>query len=168
MSSARCGTCHFDYAAIDPPHVPDRLSAAIDGFQRDLRDHDAPVLRARPRPHTWSALEYACHVRDVLLVQRERLYRALTEDTPDCSPMHRDERVALARYNSQQPALVAEQLRFAACLAGQAFADTDPSTWNRTLIYNWPSPHRTDIRGLAAHTVHETLHHFADFQHGLA
>ena len=165
MSTGRCGACGFDYGAVGPLDVPGLLAPAIDGFQRDLHDHDTPVLRARLRPETWSALEYACHVRDVLLVQRDRLYLALTEETPDCTPMHREERVALARYNSQRPALVAQQLRFAACLAGQAFTDTDRSAWNRGLIYHWPAPHRTDISGLAARTVHEALHHFADFQH---
>jgi hypothetical protein len=90
------------------------------------------------------------------------------EDTPDCIRMHRDERVILGRYNSQQPVRVAEQLGFAAGLAGEAFADVDRSAWGRTLIYNWPDPHLSDVSGLAAHTVHETVHHLADFQRACA
>ena len=44
-----------------------------------------------------------CHVRDVFLVQRDRLYTALVEDTPTFTPMYRDQRVTLARYNAQDP-----------------------------------------------------------------
>jgi hypothetical protein len=44
------------------------------------------MLRTRPEEGVWSALEYACHVRDVFLVQRDRLYTALVEDTPTFTP----------------------------------------------------------------------------------
>ena len=168
MNAGRCDACDFDYGTVDPPDVPERLAPAIDSFRRELHNHHARVLRARPQPQTWSALEYACHVRDVLLVQRDRLYRALVEDTPDCIRMHREERVILARYNSQQPVRVAEQLGLAVGLAGEAFADVDRNAWGRTLIYNWPDPHLSDVSGLAAHTVHETVHHLADFQRACA
>lgn len=50
---------------------------------------------------TWSALEYTCHVRDVLAVQRERLVSALTEQRPLFAPMRRDERAVEQRYNEQ-------------------------------------------------------------------
>ena len=41
--------------------------------------------RRRPAPGTWSALEYGCHVRDVLRLYDERLRLMLTEDGP-CTP----------------------------------------------------------------------------------
>ena len=99
----------------------------------------------------WSALEYACHVRDVLLVQRERLYLALVEDTPSVAPMYRDER-ATPRYNLQDPKTVAEQITVAANLAGQAFADLDEVQWLRRLIYNFPAPQERTVIWLAQHT----------------
>jgi hypothetical protein len=40
-----------------------------------LRQKDVD-LRTRPQPHVWSPLEYGCHVRDMLLVQRERVLTA--------------------------------------------------------------------------------------------
>jgi hypothetical protein len=66
-------------------------------------------------------------------------------------------------YGSVGPSVqVAEQLRVAAALAGQAFGDVEPSAWTRTLIYNWPRPHQLDVSGLAAHTAHEVAYHLMD------
>src|SRR3954454_18253428 len=77
---------------------------------------DVAAIRARPEPQTWSALEYACHVRDVLLVQRERVLLALRVDEPCVEPMGRDERVEADGYNEQQPVDVGRQLNDAALM----------------------------------------------------
>jgi S-DNA-T family DNA segregation ATPase FtsK/SpoIIIE len=94
------------------------------------------MLRTRPAEGVWSALEYACHVRDVFLVQRDRLYTALVEDTPTFTPMYRDQRVTLARYNAQDPEEVAEQLATAARLIAQAFAVLDSAQLMRSTKAN--------------------------------
>jgi hypothetical protein len=39
-------------------------------------------LAARAQPARWSPLEYACHVRDLLLVQSERRLAARCQDRP--------------------------------------------------------------------------------------
>ena len=67
-------------------------------------------MRRRPRPEVWSALEYGCHVRDVLLVQRYRVPLVRREDDPAPPPMGRDERVLHDGYAEQRPAEVARQL----------------------------------------------------------
>ena len=54
----------------------------------------------RPSPEQRSPIEYACHVRDVALMQRNRVYVALVEDEPSFKPMYRDERVAFDRILS--------------------------------------------------------------------
>jgi hypothetical protein len=64
-------------------------------------------------------------MRDVFLVQRDRLYTTLVEDTPMFAPMSRDQRVTLARYNTQDPEEVVEQLATAARLIAQAFDALD-------------------------------------------
>ena len=87
----------------------------------------------------WSALEYACHVRDVFLVQRDRLYTALVEDTPTFTPMYRDQRVTLPvttrrtlrRLPSSSPP---------ARLIAQAFDMLDSAQLQRRCIYNFQRP----------------------------
>ena len=106
----RCTQCGFVYDDLPA----DQVAAAIRGFgaayRAELAGVDEELARARPAPEVWSVLEYACHVRDVLLVQRDRALLALLEARPRFARMYRDERVALAGYHIHPPARVADQL----------------------------------------------------------
>lgn len=119
-------------------------------------------LRRRPEPEVWSALEYACHVRDVLLAQRERLFLALVEDCPSFAPIYPARRVELARYGSEDPARLGKELEIAAGLAARAFAGVDSVDWSRPCFYTYPSPARRSVAWLAQHTLHEGEHHLLD------
>jgi S-DNA-T family DNA segregation ATPase FtsK/SpoIIIE len=162
-SMTACTDCGFDYASISQAEVPEGIAAIGPMFARRVRGIDPELLRRRPKASVWSPLEYACHTRDVLLVQRDRLYIALVEDTPTFAKMCRDERVSLARYNDQEPKEVADQLEFAAALTAQAFGALDFGHWLRPLIYNYPTPSQQTILFLGRHTIHEGRHHLADF-----
>jgi hypothetical protein len=159
-----CGYA-YDTAAAD---LPARLSSFGPAYADALRSHTAEAVRARPDAGTWSALEYACHVRDVLLVQRERLYDALVEDTPPTHPMHRDDRPVLAHYNEQDPAVVAAQLGMAAELIAQSFAVLDTDQYARRLLYNFPRPTERTVLWLGCNAVHEAHHHLQDVHRVLA
>ena len=54
-------------------------------------------------------LEYGCHLKDVLLVQRERVLTARRVDRPSFHPIGRDERAEHDGYADQDPADVARQ-----------------------------------------------------------
>ncbi len=79
-------------------------------FVDKLARFDDDAVRKRPAPEVWSPLEYACHVRDMLGVQTERVELAQREIDPVFVPMGRDERVVEDRYNEQDPAAVAAEL----------------------------------------------------------
>ena len=158
-----CEEFGFIYGALRR----DDLAAAIGEAGRQLITllaGPAPQLTARRVPEVWSCLEYACHVRDVLLIQRDRLYVAVVEDEPSFKPMYRDERVALDRYASQQIEVVAAQLLMAAAMTAHAFAGLTPEQWNRPLIYNYPTRTRRDVEWMAHHTLHEVVHHRCDIE----
>ena len=76
----------------------------------------------RAGPDLWSPLEYGCHLRDVLLVQRERVLAARRVDGADCVSMGREERAEHDGYNEQDPVDVARQLADAATLFSNALA----------------------------------------------
>jgi S-DNA-T family DNA segregation ATPase FtsK/SpoIIIE len=168
----RCDPCRFIYADIDATVLPTRLTAFGPQYLAVLLPPDRPaawdgILRTRPAEGVWSALEYACHVRDVFLVQRDRLYIALVEDKPVFAPMYRDQRVTLARYNAQDPEEVATQLVTAASLMAQAFNALDAAQLQRLCIYNFPAPAERPVLWIGQHTVHEGEHHLRDIQEGL-
>ena len=50
------------------------------------------MLRTRPEPTVWSALEYAAHTRDAFTFYAERIERVLNEDRPQLTPFDFDAR----------------------------------------------------------------------------
>ncbi|HEX4777517.1 MAG TPA: DinB family protein [Acidimicrobiia bacterium] len=132
-----------------------------------LRD-DSADLRSRRDPQLWSPLEYGCHVRDVLLVQRERVLRARREDCPSFAPMGRDERVEHDGYATQDPHDVARQLTDAAALFTNVLDRLGPDDWERDVAYNYPRHMTRSLRWVAVHTAHELRHHLQDVRAQLA
>jgi hypothetical protein len=163
----RCMQCDFSYDDLEVHQVPGALRSLGSSYRSRLaagaRDaHLESLLRRRPAPDVWSALEYCCHFRDVLLAQRERLYLALVEDTPRFWSIYRDERVILARYRDERLDDVAGEVDLATGLLARAFATLDPGQWQRRCIYNYPTPTQRTVAWLARHTVHEGRHHLRD------
>lgn len=160
----RCGECGFDYDA-DPDRYPAMTDVVADvaAVLRSPGD-----LRARREPDTWSPLEYACHLRDVLLVQRERVLAGRRTDGYVCEPMGREERVDHDGYASQAPEAVARQLTDAALLFTTVLDRLAPGDWERTIRYSYPEPAWRSLRWVARHTAHEVRHHLLDIRRQLA
>jgi hypothetical protein len=164
----RCHECGFEYdlsqAGDAGPAIVD-LAAVLAGALGRAGDAD---VRTRARPQTWSPLEYGCHVRDVLLVQRERVLAARRVDRPSSEPMGRDERVEHDGYAEQEPAEVARELMDAARMFANVLSRLGPDDWDRTLMYSYPQPGERPLRWVAVHTVHELRHHTLDVRRQLA
>jgi len=157
----RCGECSFAYDLEGAESAGAEILAGCGEFAEVLTAVGADA-RARRRPDVWSPLEYACHVRDVLLVQRERVLRARQVDRPSFDPMGRDERVAHDGYADQDPAAVARQLGDAALLFANVLHRIPSPDLERTVMYRYPAPFERSLRWVAVHTVHEVQHHLLD------
>jgi len=162
----RCGECGFAYDLTAAPWAAGEIRAGAADLAAIVADGTADMA-ARREPGRWSPLEYACHVRDMLLVQRERLLAARRLDRPVAEPMGRDERAELDGYAGQDPADVARQLGDAALLLAGDLARLGDPDWDRTLIYTYPERAERSLRWLAVHTVHEVRHHLADVRRQL-
>ena len=163
----RCEECEFDYEALDPGAVQSALRSLGGRFAMRVSNErgDATLdttIRTRPSPKVWSALEYSCHVRDVFLIQRERVYQALVEECPSFARMYRDERVTLARYAAETPNDVGRELKIAADMLAWAFAGLDDAQWARRCTYNYPDRTERTVLWLGRHAVHEGEHHLRD------
>ncbi|QHC26878.1 DinB family protein [Streptomyces sp. GS7] len=155
--------CGFAYELTLAPAVS-ALAKGHAGEYADLLGGETAVLRRRSAPQVWSALEYACHVRDVLLAQRERVLAARRRETPVAEPMGRDERVDHDGYDQQQPADVARQLQDAALLFANVLDRLSPADWGRTVVYTYPEREERSLSWLAVHTLHELRHHLLDMR----
>jgi hypothetical protein len=157
-----CEQCRFDYRKLDARDVAGRLRSYPVLYREAMSGVPGVLARRRPEPTVWSAVEYLCHVRDVLLVQRDRVVLAQVEQRPSVCRMYRDERVELCSYSSSDPGEALGQLGMAAGLCALVFDRLDDAAWSRPLIYNWPSPTERDLRWLGRHTAHEAHHHLQD------
>jgi DinB superfamily len=156
----RCPDCGFDY---DLEQFRTAGSSIVEGslqLGQMIRDPAADVGRRRSAGQ-WSPLEYGCHVRDILLVQRERILLARREACPTLAPMGRDDRVAHDGYSEQLPTDVARQLEDSARMFANVLSRLGED-WDRTLIYNFPVPTERSLRWVAVHTLHEVRHHQMD------
>ncbi len=161
----RCQECGFDYVRDDAGTASSDIVRGVKELSALLQDGDD--LRRRPEPMTWSPLEYGCHVRDLLLVQRERVLEARRTETPSFAPMGRDERVDHDGYADQDPAVVVRQLTDAASMFANVLERIPPEDWERTVMYRYPKPWERSLRWVAVHTVHEVRHHTLDIRRQL-
>jgi hypothetical protein len=166
--SEPCPECRFDPAAVDD--VAGEIEALGRKFAAPLtrylpgEDGEA-LLRTRPDPDTWSPLEYACHVRDVL-----RLFEARTRAMvarPGVTFEWWDEEAAVTDddYAGQDPVRVAEEIgavcgSYAATLRG-----LQPQEWEAT--GDRADGERFTVDGLARYGLHEAKHHQLDIGRGL-
>lgn len=156
----RCESCGFAQDLSGAPQAaPAILTTAAELAQLLVAAADPGQ---RHQEQVWSPLEYCCHVRDVLLVQRERVLTARRTDRPATEPMGRDERVEHDGYSEQEPTDVARQLGDAAQMFANVLVRLSPSDWERTLLYNYPEPAERSLRWVAIHTLHEVIHHVDD------
>lgn len=161
-SVTRCPECGFVYEEVPTEEIAGRIADFARRYEQVLSGAGSEQAARRTDPQTWSALEYACHVRDVLLVQRERVVLAEVETKPGFARMYRDERVEICRYGSEPLAVVLQQLAVGAQLCATVFRDLDDAVWSRPLIYNFPGPSERDVAWLGRHTIHEGEHHLTD------
>jgi hypothetical protein len=163
-----CEECGFTYRLGQAETAGPSIVEAADRLAAVLGDVDGAELRRRREPDVWSPLEYACHVRDVFLVQRERVIAARRVDRPAFEPMGRDERVDHDGYAAQDPVDVARQVGDAAHLFANVLARLDAPDWERTVVYPYPREVERTLRWVAVHTEHEARHHLLDVERQLS
>jgi hypothetical protein len=158
----RCRACGFTFDLGRAEQAGPLIVAGAGELAGIMQSRESEDLAHRSDPSVWSPLEYGCHVRDVLLVQRERVLAARRTDRPSFDPMGRDERVAHDGYAEQQGDHVARQLEDAAGLLANVLARLGRPDWERRVVYNYPERQERSLRWVAAHTAHEVHHHLGD------
>jgi DinB superfamily len=163
-----CEECGYEFESLDHAQILRAMTALADELRQLLESTDEGMLRAHPRQGSWSALEYGCHLRDVLRFQRDRVLRAQTEDVPSFASMRRDERAVEERYNDQAPRAVARQLTDAARDLAGTLSALGESGWLRSGVYPWPVTQIRTVEWIGQRTVHELAHHLFDCRRLLA
>jgi hypothetical protein len=166
MGHERCDACDFDGARYTDAALPDALRA-LGGRWRALLAGSGAELRIRPEPHVWSAIEYAAHSRDITALHEFGVEQALTGDEPAFAAMDGDDLVhAVAeKYGTADPEAVVDELDAHAHRLAELACHAGSGAWSRGLTVGGE---RLDVRRLLEHALHDSLHHVADVERGLA
>ncbi len=116
--------------------------------------------RLRLSPEKWSALEYACHVRDVLRLYEQRLQMMLTQEGPQFPNWDQDATAVADRYGEQDPAVVAGELTEAAEAIAAHFGTLAADQWQRTGTRS-DGAHFT-VESFGRYFIHDPVHHLDD------
>jgi hypothetical protein len=156
-----CPDCGFDAAGVDVTRTGDRVRANADAWP-PLLAH--PHVRLRPTDDQWSALEYACHVRDVYRIFDERLRLMLETDQPHFQNWDQDVTAVEQRYDQQDPAVVGDELLAAAAVHADRWDTVQPGDWGRRSFRSDGSEFTVD--SFARYLLHDPIHHLDDVVRG--
>ena len=159
-----CPECGHDASAIPESD----LAAALVDVGRRWREFltavtDYPggidALGTRPAPATWSALEYACHVRDVLAVFGRRVELTLLTYRPEHAGWDHEQAAIDGHYLAQDPAAVADDLDHSAAELAAVVQPLHAHAWQRSATREGVD---FTVAGLVRFAWHEAVHHLDD------
>ena len=167
----RCEECGWQAANVTTdnaePTVRDLGRRYRAPLTRLLPTDPDDLLRRRPDATTWSALEYAAHVRDVIALWGGALHKVLTEDrpvVPSPDPSIADEAAAAADYNALDPTVTADELAANADRMARKVASIGADEWERVIVVG---DEEMTALGVVRKVAHEGAHHLLDIGRSL-
>lgn len=135
----------------DPAHLPriaapmdyleweqrlDSLREGPDWMERQLSLFGAAAFRQRPAPKRWSALEVACHLRDVDRdIHLPRIERVLAEEFPALADIAAGDWAETRRWNDEEPVKALTTARTVRATLVRRIESLRPSDWQRALVH---------------------------------
>ncbi len=166
-----CPECGLDYETVSPRDAagavrsfPRRYRAVLTrsfGPGEDLED----IVRRRPAPDVWSALEYTAHVAQTIDLLAPTLRQVVNEDNPHLFAWDPDEQAEEQSYNDWSVLEAIGELESACADMSMAIEYTPSTGWNRKGTYDHGEREAIDI---VRNAVHEGAHHLRDIQRGLS
>jgi S-DNA-T family DNA segregation ATPase FtsK/SpoIIIE len=165
-----CPKCGLDYDTVKPLDTiravrsfPYRYRTLIKELYNQEPDAD-DIIRRRPEPGTWSALEYTAHVAHVIDQVAPTIRRMVVEDNPTIPSFDSEERVDGEGYNDLPVPEALSRLDSSCSDLGMTLDGLGPEEWVRT--GQFPFGER-DALAMARNAVHEGSHHLRDIERGL-
>ena len=159
-----CPDCGADVRTVGVDDVGRAITDAVAAFARTLAAADADGVRDRPSDGVWSALEYACHVRDLLGVFEHRVRGTVKTPGMELTVWDVDASAVNDAYNEQVPVLVVEEMATMARSFVGVLAELDTTSWD-TVADRRGEPFT--IRDMARFVLHELIHHRWDAERSL-
>lgn len=163
--AGRCEECGFDWDGTGPAEVVELLERGGGRYRvplsRFLPDEDpAVVVRTRPEPGVWSALEYTVHVGVAVRWYQERVRRVVEEERPALAPYGFSAACDRDRYNEHDPAEAAEAVATEAAALATLLGSLEPAAWAR--VGTGSDGDERSVVDLGRRAAHEVNHHLLD------
>ncbi|BDT86031.1 DinB family protein [Nocardia cyriacigeorgica] len=170
-----CPECGFDATAVSYADIPDRARECAARLRDALGRADVAV---RPDEHTWSALEYAAHVRDVCRVFAYRVAVAAAapamdpgvaafdpavttvDGLPQFANWDQDAAALAGNYRDLDPAVLGAELAVAADAVAEVIAAVPAGDRDRRVRRGGGSTFTVET--LAQYFLHDLVHHVHD------
>jgi hypothetical protein len=152
-----CPECGLDTRTVPRAAIAGAVLASAEQWPTVLAGVDAAV---RPEPTTWSALEYACHVRDVFRVFDYRLALMLGEHDPLFPNWDQDATAVAEQYWASDPGTVSSELLGAGRQLAGALAVLEETQWARPGRRSDGA--RFTVETFARYLLHDPVHHLWD------
>ncbi|MDR7159274.1 MULTISPECIES: DinB family protein [unclassified Arthrobacter] len=152
-----CPECSFDASTATPATVGRTVENMLPRWRAVLRRPDAAE---RPDDETWSALEYACHVRDVFSLFDQRLNLMLDDDDARFENWDQDLTAIEKDYAGADPAVVSAELTAEGQQVAESFAGVRQAEWGRKGLRSNGS--EFTVLTLAQYFLHDVVHHLHD------
>jgi hypothetical protein len=154
----RCAECGFDSREPGRGELAALITEVghrwVDDFSR-IANPDA-----RPEPAVWSPLEYACHVRDVLVLAEYRVRLMLEEDEPHFANWDQDATAIADDYGSQDPVAVSQEIGVAAAGFASIVATVPDDAWGRPGVRGDGA--EFTVESFTRYLLHDPIHHLTD------
>ena len=160
---AGCGLANGELAARA---IGAQVRDEVHPFGELLARADDDLVRRRPSPTTWSALEYGVHIRDSLSVYAERIVRTLAEHDPELGWWDYEAAISDGMANESDVGAVVDDLQRNAAKLSEALRLVGDDDWDRPATRR--PGERMTIELLARCSLHEVVHHRADAAASLA
>ena len=152
-----CAECGFDASAIRVEGLGSQVLALTTPWQYVLAGSD---VAQRPEPTTWSPLEYACHIHEVLDVFAERFALILRKDNPTLPNWDQDDAAVAGQYAAQAPARLAREIPGRAAALVAVLGRFAELAWERRALRSDGA--QFTALTLARYLLHDLAHHLHD------
>ncbi len=162
----RCGRSPRDVRTEDLPALLAESARRWAEFLLTVADHPGGVdgLHTRPEPSTWSAVEYGCHVRDIVALTARNLELILLVDCPPLRPIDGAAMLAQGAYAAQDPAAVGQDIRFGTVELAGLIQRHERADLDRVGALDGQLVTGSTLCRVA---LHEMVHHLLDAREGV-
>ncbi|MGQ0743567.1 MAG: DinB family protein [Acidimicrobiales bacterium] len=164
---AHCSQCDLDVSALAHHELVGRLRVMPRRYRQMLKEATAwridpeGMLRSRPEPEMWSALEYTAHAADMIDLLSPAIQLIQVEENPTVYFFDPREQAEEMEYNEWTTTEVLSRLETACADLSAIIEFVGHQQWVRRGRFPWAEQ---DIRASAEQAVHEGHHHLHDVE----